>query len=478
MAHAWSLLRQKPRPAAPHPGRRAGTGRLRFAFLLLVAMPGPAAAEPGLKLLATWVSDMPEGTEILAYQAAVRMLAVGNGQAGQIDLVSVARPEQPATVRTFDFDTPGGHVLNSVAFHPEQPVLAVAAAGPPGVPGEILLLDLYGRRLARYAAGYGPDDVQFSPSGRWLATPNEAEGYWREGGAWRSHPGSVTLVDLQAGVAQGVVHQVAFAPPPPGHGLTLRGAGRLLEREVDGEEVEIPFDSGDPAHLEPEYVAFAPDESVLYVSLQENNGVAVIDLERAAVRGFIALGVAEHEADLEDDGEVSFTDTLRAFREPDRIAVTADGKYLVTADEGDTKPKASKTAGGPAGGGRTVSVVDLASGQVVGDTGNQLDAAAHAAGVYPDGRSDNKGSEPEAVAVFEAEGGAWALAGLERADALALIDLREPAEPAVRALVSLRRRGDASLAPEGLAYFEQDGMRYAATANEKSGTVSIVEIRF
>ena len=450
-----------------------------FAALLLAALPWlPAVAAPELELLATWVSGEPEGTEIVSYQAGVRMLAVGNGKAGRIDLVSVARPELPMTVRTFDLGMPDGHVLNSVAFHPEQPLLAAAIAGPAGVPGDIFLLDLYGRELARYAAGHGPDDVRFSPSGRWLAAPNEAEDYWREDGVWRSHPGSVTLVDLQAGIAQGAVHQILFPALPQGHGLTPLEAGRRLEREVDGGEMEIPFDSADPMHLEPEYGAFAPDESALYVSLQENNGVAVIDLERAAVRGFIALGVTEHEADLEDDGDVSFTDALRAFREPDGIAVTADGRHLVTADEGDTEPKASKTAGSPAGGGRTVSVVDLASGQVLGDTGNQLDAAAHAAGVYPDGRSDNKGSEPESVAAFEADGGAWAVAGLERADALALIDLRDPGAPAVRALVSLRRKGDVALAPEGLAYFEQDGARYAATANEKSGTVSMVAIRF
>ncbi len=459
MAQAGSVMRARPGCAA----------------LLLAAL--PAAAEPELKLLATWVSGEPEGTEAVSYQAAVRMLAVGNGKAGRIDLVSVARPELPTTVRTFDLGMPDGHVLNSIAFHPEQPLLAVAIAGPAGVPGDIFLLDLYGRELARYAAGHGPDDVRFSPSGRWLAAPNEAEDYWREDGAWRSHSGSVTLVDLQAGVAQGVAHQIPFSALPPGHGLTSREDGRRLEREAGGGEAEIPFDSGDPEHLEPEYGAFAPDESVLYVSLQENNGVAIIDLERTVVRGIIALGVTEHEADLEDDGDVSFTDVLRAFREPDGIAVTADGRYLVTADEGDTEPKA-KAAGGPAGGGRTVSVVDLTSGQVVGDTGNQLDAAAHAAGVYPDGRSGNKGSEPESVAAFEADGGAWAVAGLERADALALIDLRDPGAPTVRALVSLRRRGDASLAPEGLAYFEQDGARYAATANEKSGTASIVAIRF
>lgn len=452
--------------------------RILIPVLWLAISTAAHAAQPQLSLIATWVSSEPEGTEILSYQSSTRILAVSNSEAGKIDLVSLSRPTRPMNLRTLELDLSDGYGINSIAFHPDQEVLAVAIAGSLGEIGEIRLVDLYGKTLARYAAGYGPDDVHFSLSGNRLVAANEAEEYWVEGEKWRSNPGSVTLVDLTAGLLEGAAKQVQFKTLPDGHGLTALEAGRFLEREVDGEEVEIPLDSSDPAHLEPEYAVFAPDGATVYVSLQENNGIAVIDVASAAVRGIIALGTTEHAADLEDDDRVSFTNTLLAFREPDQIAVTPDGRYLVTADEGDTDPKASKSRNGPAGGGRTLSVVDLETGKVIGDTGNQLDKAAHAAGIYPDGRSDNKGSEPEGVVAFEAEDKAWAVVALERADALVLVDLEDPSAPQVRALLPLRREGDGKLAPEGVVTFEQEGVRYVATANEKAGTVSIVTVGF
>ena len=357
-------------------------------------------------------------------------------------------------------------------------LIAAAVAAPGDAPGEARLLDAdNGAVLVRYPTGVGPDGVKFSPDGRRLAVPSEAEGYRRvEGGGYVSAPGSVTLIDLGEGPERGRAVQVAL---PVGHGLTVESDQRLLERKVDDREVEIPFDSGDPAHLEPESAAFSPDGATVYVSLQENNGVAVIDAASASLTGVYALGAVEHAADLEDDGRVDFSDTLVAFREPDQLAVTPDGRYLVTADEGDTDPKASKSDWGPAGGGRTVSVLDVATGAVLGDTGNQLDEAAAAAGVYPDGRSDNKGSEPEGLAVFATEDRVWAVVGLERAEAVSLIDLSNPRAPRVRVLQSLRRAGESGkLAPEDLAYIYRDGAHYVATANEKSGTVSIVTIEF
>lgn len=452
--------------------------RILIPVLWLAISTAVHAIQPQLSLIATWVSNEPEGTEILSYQSSTRLLAVSNSEAGKIDLVSLTRPKLPMNLRTLDLELADGHAINSIAFHPDQKVLAVAITGPSKETGEIRLVDLHGKTLAHHAAGYGPDDIHFSPSGDRLVAANEAEEYWVENGEWRSNPGSVTLVDLTAGLLEGVAEQVQFKTLLDGHGLTALEAGRFLEREVGGEEVEIPLDSGDPVHLEPEYAVFAPDGATVYVSLQENNGVAVIDVASATVHGIIALGTTEHAADLEDDDRVSFTDMLLAFREPDQVAVTPDGRYLVTADEGDTDPKASKSRNGPAGGGRTLSVVDLETGKVIGDTGNQLDEAAHAAGIYPDGRSDNKGSEPEGVVAFEAEGRAWAVVALERADALVLVDLEDPGAPQVRALLPLRREGDGKLAPEGVVTFEQDGVRYVATANEKAGTVSIVTIEF
>lgn len=50
---------------------------------------------------------------------------------------------------------------------------------------------------------------------------------------------------------------------------------------------------------------------------------------------------------------------------------------------------------------------------------------------YPDQRSPNEGSEPEGVVSFDALGKRLAVASLERADALALIDLKQPVQPRV-----------------------------------------------
>lgn len=440
-----------------------------------------AAAEPRLRLAATWESGAGGGDESLGYQASTRRLAVGNASLGRVRVLSLADPAAPEQIADLDLALPAGHSLSGIGFHPSANLIAAAVATLGDEPGEVRLLDGdSGAVRARYPAGVGPDGVAFSPDGRWLAVPNEAEEYRRaESGGYVSAPGSVTLIDLGEDPDRGRAVQVVLPPLPMGHGLTVESDQRLLEREIDGREAEIPFDSGDPAHLEPEHAAFAPDGATVYVSLQENNGVAVIDVASGSLSGVYALGSTEHAADLEDDGTVDFSETLTAFREPDQIAVTPDGRYLVTADEGDTDPKASKSDWGPAGGGRTVSVLDAVTGEVLGDTGNQLDEAAAAAGVYLDGRSDDRGSEPEGLAVFAAEDGVWAVVGLERAEAVALIDLADPRAPRVRAVQSLRREGESGkLAPEDLAYIRQDGAYYVAVANEKSGTVSIVAIEF
>ena len=121
-------------------------------------------------------------------------------------------------LRTLDLELPDGHAINSIAFHPDQEVLAVAVTGPAKETGEIRLIDLHGKTLAHYAAGYGPDDVHFSPSGDRLVAANEAEEYWIEGEEWQSNPGSVTLVNLTGGLLEGVAKQVQFKTLPDRHG--------------------------------------------------------------------------------------------------------------------------------------------------------------------------------------------------------------------------------------------------------------------
>jgi hypothetical protein len=187
--------------------------------------------------------------------------------------------------------------------------------------------------------------------------------------------------------------------------------------------------------------------------------------------------VTSHAADVTEDGEVRFDSTLTAAREPDGVAVTPDGRYLLTADEGDTEPKVSKVEPGrPAGGGRTLSVVDLATREVIGDTQDQLDRACADAGIYPDDRSDNKGCEPEMVAVLEVQGRSFAVVSLERADGLALVDLADPRAPRVVGVAPIGPGGPH--APEGIAVFgdRRSGEHFVYTANEESGMLGVARV--
>jgi len=296
----------------------------------------------------------------------------------------------------------------------------------------------------------------------------------------RSPPGSVTLIRFADDPAQSTAHAIALPTELAVPGALRPEDERSLERAVDGEEVLVPLRSSAPDWVEPEMAAFSPDGSVGYVTLQEHNAVLVIDVEHAAIAAVHGLGLPRHTADLLSDGQIEFAAEILALREPDGIAVTPDGRYFVTADEGDTDPKVGRTpAGLPVGGGRTLSVFATETGRLVGDTGNQLDQWAADAGLYPDGRSAAKGSEPEMVVSFELLGRIFAAVALERADAVALVDLSTPREPRVVAISAVGPdHGDDSHGPEGLTHYRdpRTGLHWLFVANERSGTVAVLRV--
>ncbi|HMS03685.1 MAG TPA: choice-of-anchor I family protein, partial [Gemmatimonadaceae bacterium] len=98
--------------------------------------------------------------------------------------------------------------------------------------------------------------------------------------------------------------------------------------------------------LEPEYVAVAPDGRTAWVTLQENNALAVVNIERAEIVDVLPLGEQDHAQigfgfDASDrDGGVNIRPwPVRSLFQPDAIAAwDVDGvTYLVHANEGDTR---------------------------------------------------------------------------------------------------------------------------------------------
>ena len=444
---------------------------LRTAALLLLAATVHAQA---LEVVGGYDTGAGEGAEIISIQASTQR-AVVLVKNLRVDLLDLSRPARPKRVARHDLKLAKGETITSVAFHPKRDMyIAAVRAARPDQRGRALVVEASSGKITGTALlGFEPDHVTIDPKGILAAVANEAEAYRRKGDGFESKAGSVTILVL---VPNGPFSGEISLPPAEGvPGMVTAADGRKLERTVDGETVLIPLDSGDPKHLEPEFVVFDAQLEHIYITLQENNGIAVVEIEAEKVTRYIGLGKTRHPADVDDDGKVAFDTKLTALREPDGIAVTPDGKFLITADEGDTDPKASKTPRSmPAGGGRTVTVIEAATGRIVADTGNALDAAAHAAGVYPDKRSDSKGSEPEGVLVFEHDARVFAAVGLERARSVALLEITKTGIPVVLGVFPL---GGKSSAPEGLAVLRHEGVTYVYTANEKSGDVTVFRLR-
>ncbi|MGH9146603.1 MAG: esterase-like activity of phytase family protein, partial [Vicinamibacterales bacterium] len=157
-----------------------------------------------------------------------------------------------------------------------------------------------------------------------------------------------------------------------------------------------------PDNPQPEFVSIRGTKAA--VTLQENNGIAIIDISDPAAPVLEALFsagiVADRSADLLDNAQISFTDTYpfdklptvptAGARLPDAVAWSADGSTLFTADEGE-----ANFTGGRGWSART------SSGAFLFDDGGKLEATAVRFGHYPDGRSDAKGIEAEGVVVDE-----------------------------------------------------------------------------
>ncbi len=188
-----------------------------------------------------------------------------------------------------------------------------------------------------------------------------------------------------------------------------------------------------PEDLEPEYVSFNARGEVA-VTLQENNGIAIIDAAAGTVREVFSAGqVSADGIDTEKDGRIDPSGSLKDVpREPDSIAWIGDD-HVVTANEGDWK-----------GGSRGWTVFDAASGAVVWDAGNSFERLAVRVGLHNDDRAGKKGTEPEGIAVTELDGVPVALIGSERSNFVAVYDVSNPAEPVFRQVLAT------GVGPEGI----------------------------
>jgi hypothetical protein len=208
--------------------------------------------------------------------------------------------------------------------------------------------------------------------------------------------------------------------------IDLKGAPNTwTPRTVDFDVEEARAAGLDtPEDLEPEYVSINSRGQVA-LTLQENNGIAIIDGVTGQVQKIFSAGsVAVEGIDVKDDGAIDQTGSIPATpREPDAIGWIGDD-HVATANEVDWK-----------GGTRGWTIFDTNTGEVVWDAGNAFEQLAVRTGMHIESRAESKGPEPEGLAITDIGGRPTALIASERSNFVAAYDVSDPKAPVFRQIM-------------------------------------------
>ncbi|MEM8960056.1 MAG: choice-of-anchor I family protein [Acidobacteriota bacterium] len=496
--------------------------RLMIVVAILSWSAGAAAASPFVHL-GTYDSGANGGAEIAAYHAGTKQLYVNNTRAGSVDVIAITDPSAPRKVASIAIGAGGP---TSVAVHGDWVAVAVQAETS-DAPGEVRFFAPDGTALGTATIGIAPDMLTFTPDGSKVVVANEGER-----GDMVDPIGGVSIVDVSKGPAAATVTTLDFS-------AFDEGAARHGELEPS---VRIYTPGASVAQdVEPEYVAISPDGERAWVTLQENNALAVLDLETPRIVDVIGLGFKDHGVeghglDASDrDGRINIQPwPVRGMYQPDAIvAFVHDGEpYVVTANEGDSRQadddepgfkeearvrdldletplldelkdkkklgrlKVTRTLGDTDGDGKYEALYSFGArsisvwrgdGSLVWDSGEQLARAVERANPdcfncngapdERDTRSDDKGIEPEGLALGLVGERRFVFVGLERVGGVAAFDIGDPTAPELAHYES-QRRGDRS--PEGLLFLpaatSPNGKAMLVLACELSGTVSLWDV--
>ncbi|MEY3559262.1 MAG: hypothetical protein RL374_1968, partial [Actinomycetota bacterium] len=375
------------------------------------------------------------------------------------------------------------------------------------------------RATTGIVVGSLPDSVHFSPNGKFLVSANEGEprDYCLTDGVLPTTTdpnGSVSVIDVTSTTLQATT--IDFSSFNDKAADIRTAGGRIY-----GPGATVAQD------IEPEYIAITADSKKAFVTLQENNSVAEIDLTTKKINKVMGLGYKSYSAwaGLDPSDQDSSSNSginianwpVKGMYQPDAIASFSDdagNHYFATANEGDAREykcllgglssgsaqaedarvsavgvdgtalastvatasnlgrlgvtrfePSTYTNGGTALtaasatdftslytlGARSLSIWksptgtnSIAGATLVGDTGDAIEKkTAELLPTYfnndwntstgtpnaKDSRSDNKGPEPEGLAVAKVFGRTVAFVGLERIGGVMAFDISSPSNP-------------------------------------------------
>jgi DNA-binding beta-propeller fold protein YncE len=451
--------------------------------------------------------------EISAFDPLTKKLFVVNNTAGnnRINVVDLSNPSSPVLLTSIPV-SPYGGLVNSV-YVKDGKLAAAIEAVPKTNAGKVVVFNTESyAEIAVRTVGALPDMVTISPDGKYILTANEGE----PNDAYTIDPiGSVSIVDVEDNYSVTTLDFSGFAS----QAAQLKAGGL----RVFGPNASFAQD------MEPEYIAISANSNTAWVTLQENNGMAKIDLRTKSITKIFPLGFKNfnlemNKIDVSDVDAGIYTPGLwpvKGIYCPDGIAVHPNSgiPYVYSANEGDARewagfvenvrvgnasyvldptvfPNAAtnlkpttklgrlnvtKTLGDTDGdgdydeiyaqGARSFSIWNGNTGELIYDSKNELDVKAFAANKYPNSRSDDKSVEPEGIVIGRVGNKNLLFVGLERADAVAVYDITDPDSPVYLQWLNC------GVGPEGVAFVpagdSPNGKSLLIVSSEVDGIVKI-----
>jgi 2',3'-cyclic-nucleotide 2'-phosphodiesterase/3'-nucleotidase/5'-nucleotidase len=324
------------------------------AFLIAASTPFSAAhankidsnqTSIALTRLSTYSTGLFDqvASEIPAYDKISGHFFVTNSATNKLDVLKLNPLNQPQLVTSINLAAYGGGP-NSVAIN--NGVVAVCVQNTTVTdPGSVVFFN--GTTFAHIntlTVGVLPDMLTFTPNGNKLLVANEGQ----PNDAYTIDPeGSVSIIDMTPGAAA----------LTPAHVTTAVFTG-LVAGDIDSSTRIFGPGATIAKDVEPEYIAITPDSSKAYVTLQENNAIAIIDIATASVLDIVGLGFKNHSiisnaldvSDKDGAGGIAKTNIttwpILGMYQPDSINsfIGSDGAtYFVTANEGDARAYAGFT---------------------------------------------------------------------------------------------------------------------------------------
>jgi DNA-binding beta-propeller fold protein YncE len=422
--------------------------------------------------------------EISAFDPSTnRLFVVNNSTAGnKIDVLDFANPASIKALSSISTTSYGGFV-NSVAVSDGKLAAAIESTNLQANGKIVVFKTADNTEIKSITVGALPDMVTFSPDGKFILSANEGQ----PSDDYSNDPeGTISIIDVANNYSVTTINFTAFVAQKAS---LVAGGFR-----IDGFNKDFLKD------IEPEFIAVSEDSKFAWVTLQENNGIAKIDITTKTITNIFPLGFKDYNIlgnaiDVSDrDAQISLANfNVKGTYMPDALAVyTNNGiPYVFTANEGDAReygtfadvkrmkditldPTIFPTRALLRGdailgrlniitslgdtdndgdydalysfGARSFSVWNGNTGALVFDSKNELDQKAILNNVYDDGRSDDKSVEPEGITVGKVGNKMIAFVGLERADAVAIYDITNPQAPQFLQIVKC---GDA---PEGILF--------------------------